>query len=459
MTSKKRKTLAEEPRGKRLRTTQDEETNVRCWCSHLHRLAYPKLVAFAAMRWDIPVAELKRLSKSQICHLIAQRMNIQIPENEIKEDIIEFLDASSATDIEAMDQMKNFTGTCEPSFAVSEEGRQNVLSQRPFGLSEYMDHVSQSPLVDFVKLLPEDKQLFNWSTIKRLSSGRHPLTNVTLPLNFAKNVKPTSDLADRLARLHEEWGFNYQPQLAEQLPEEELKQIPDRRIAYQPLSPPRPMNELPPIPYDPMDEIEAEQRQLDALIRAEREEKERRAQIQTEFSPITLQNSQSLRSRVTFTCFVRNPKQCSNLPLSAVDIKDYLMHLFPQISGTLDLREGKSTPTVKKYFWLSEPWTNPNQMQVILDLGTTERKWIPFNGRKPIKTNLNGTAPLSFYVSLFVNAQQSLTAIKSSIETTLRITVAGFQLERESTPVAMAARVNALPKDGRLVKPFLKCLF
>lgn len=436
-------------------STINEDDNVRCWCSHLHRLAYLRLLGFAATKFDLDVNDLRKMNKRELCHWIADKMNLVMTDNDIKDDIIRFLDDSSQSEIQEMDEMRNPVGGCESSFAIDEEGRRN-FAKPLYPLNEYMDSISQQPLTDFVRLLPQDKVLFNWSTLRDLTGGKHPLTGVTLPRDFAEHVETSADLGARLASLRKEWGFDYHPRSGPRVSQDNLSRV-FRQVNYRGLSPPRPDIES----FN--DPVAEEQRALEIIAQMELERKRRTERILTEFSPLTLLNASPtwMRGRTTMNCLAWTQTDCFARNGDPVSIKSFLMHLFPQLrsNSNLVLREGKTGSGIKRYFWSVTPLTN-NSIQVIVDLGPNERKWVPSNGAKPIQTTLNGSAPASFYVNYFCETSMTLRGLLDAIRTTLSLPVQHFELEKKSGPLSPDTRIErAFPREGKIVKSFLKCVY
>ena len=178
------------------------------------------------------------LDKQTLCQKIAS--SSQSPElqhllsNNTLYNLEEFIENASDLDLENLMDYKKASDSilkskCQSSFVVTPKEEKDTR----FDMSHLQDPTTKTLLTDFVRILPNDKRLFNWETIRQLRGGKHPLIHTTLTPKQIQDISSDEKTKrEWLNKLRGQWGYNYNPK--HQLKPQDIKL--EEKVRFEPLN-------------------------------------------------------------------------------------------------------------------------------------------------------------------------------------------------------------------------------
>lgn len=208
---------------------------IRCWCEHLHRLSYPRLVNFAASLLSEPKSEVvRKFTKRQLCGLLARlperftdkelnelfHSNLGPPTDlKIQDDILHAIDTVSSDELTLLDRvnmpLSSADSKCQDAFNnITDSEKKHFYS-----LFNLYDPISFSLVTDFLRVPSQKTEknpwLFNFETLKGLRRA-HPLTKEPFSNLHVTGVHVDTKARDKAREaIREEWGYPFPVQMPE----------------------------------------------------------------------------------------------------------------------------------------------------------------------------------------------------------------------------------------------------
>lgn len=186
-----------------------------CYCKELNWLSYPRLARTVSAIEKRPLDEVKRETKAELCKRYGNSST----------DLLKWLnDGVSDQEVEWLKEDRGILDpSCKKYYKPDPEYKGEIVSQ-DFDMLDVRDPLSNDVLRDFVRIQQEDRQLFNWDSLKELKGRYHPIRGSSSPLLPYKDVNTDFKTMQRILHiLREQYGIDYKPQPQEKPAEKDFK--------------------------------------------------------------------------------------------------------------------------------------------------------------------------------------------------------------------------------------------